>query len=93
MAVLDDVKKFLRVIGTADDDLITRLIESAAMEYARFTNTTVGSSTMDVELEQDAYTGVMFMVQAFYEGQPEKVPVMRKAAETLWQPYRADMGI
>lgn len=92
MTVLADVKQFLRVIVTEDDAMIQRLIESAAMEYARFTNTTVDSGTIDVELEQDAYTGVMFMVQAFYEGAPEKVATMRKTAETLWFPYRVEMG-
>ena len=93
MAVLDDVKKYLRVIGSADDDLIARLIQSAAMEFANFTNTTVDSDTIDVELEQDAYTGVMIMVQAFYEGQSDKVAAMRKSAETLWMPYRIDLGV
>jgi len=35
----------------------------------------------------DVYNGIILMVQADYDGDPEKRSILRTAAESLWMPY------
>lgn len=93
MALIDDVKKSLRVIHNDDDDLIQRLINSASLEYIQFTNTEVDSDQMEAPISEDAFQGIVLMVQAGYDVEPDKRQLYRKAAETLWMPYRVNMGV
>lgn len=104
MAALDDVKKALRVTHSLDDDLLTRLISSATREYFAFADP--DQLPVDPEIEsssdspdgeafvpEDAFNGIVLMVQADYDGDPLQREALRKAAEALWQPYRRHMGV
>lgn len=104
MAVLDDVKKALRVTHEEDDDFLTRLINSATREYFAYVNPDElptdpaiesSSETPDAEafVPEDAFNGIVLMVQADYDGDPLQREVLRRAAETLWTPYRQHMGM
>ena len=41
----------------------------------------------------DVVNGIILMVRADYEGDPAKRATLRSAAETLWMPYRINLGI
>lgn len=88
---LQDVKDQLHVLHDQDDALLERLILSATNEYAQFINADPSSS--DLVITDDACNGIVLMVRADYEVDPEKRPALRKAAETLWMPYRTGLGI
>lgn len=105
---LAEVKLALRVTGTASDDLIQRLIDSAEQECMRYTNRSElptlpldypsASSSEDIESSEDPIApdvknGVILMVQADYFADPADRPKYRTAAEGLWTPYRRLMGI
>lgn len=90
--VLEKVKSSLRVTHSADDDLLNRLVESATLEYCRFTNTTT-ADVANVEVEQDALNGIILMVQADYDGDAMQRDKFRAAAEALWVPYRSSFGV
>lgn len=94
MPALADAKQHLRVDHALDDDLIQRLIDAALAEYVQFTGLTGDAvpATADA-VPADAFNGLVLMVQAGYDGDPEKRDRYRRAAETLWQPYRTDMGV
>jgi len=93
MALLDDVKEAMRVIHSADDALLQRLINSASFEYIQFCNIEVDSDDVIAPIAEDAFQGLVLMVQADYSADPEKRDAYRKAAETLWMPYRVSMGV
>lgn len=91
MALLDDVKAHLRITDNDSDVLLNRLIASATREYISFTGVDATEST--VPAEEDAVTGIILMVQAGYEGQPQDRNAYRDAAIRLWTPYRVNMGV
>ena len=93
MALLDDVKQAMRVIHSADDALLTRLINSASLEYIQFCNLEIDSDATVEPITEDAFQGLVLMVQADYSADPEKRASYRKAAETLWTPHRIGMGV
>jgi len=93
MALLDDVKTSIRVIHSADDALLQRLINSASLEYIQFCNIEVDSDATVEPIAEDAFQGLVLMVQADYSADPEKRESYRKAAETLWMPHRISMGV
>ena len=93
MALLDEVKQSLRVIHSADDALLTRLINAASLEYIQFCNIEVDSDATFEPITEDAFQGLVLMVQADYSADPEKRAAYRKAAETLWMPHRISMGV
>jgi hypothetical protein len=43
-------------------------------------------------ISTDTFQGVVLMVQADYEGDPEKREKYLRAAQSLWQPYRNNIG-
>ena len=96
MSYLSDVKKYLRVTHTQDDDLLKRLIESSAKECLRFLNVEVEQGADAIEalgdISDDAFQGIVLMVQADYDGDPEKREKYLRAAQSLWQPYRQNIG-
>lgn len=92
MSALDDVKAALRITDAGSDALLQRLIDSALREYLQFTGTLDDTATT-ATVPEDAFNGIVLMVQADYDGDPEKRDRYRRAAETLWQPYRTDMGV
>jgi hypothetical protein len=100
---LADVKKALRVTHAEDDDLLSRLIESATRECLAFLNRD-DLPTMDIGTEdepgspqtfitQDIFQGIVHLVQADYEGKIEDRPKYRAAAEVIWFPYRRNFGV
>jgi hypothetical protein len=104
MAALDDVKSALRVTHSDDDALLTRLISSATREYFAFAdpaqlpvdpNVESSSDSPDGDgfVPEDAFNGIVLMVQADYDGAPEDRMKARAAAEALWMPYRRCMGV
>lgn len=103
MTALTDVKEALRITHDSDDNLLLRLISSATREYFAFVNPAElpGDPAIVVEdppddtgfVPEDAFNGVVLIVQADYDGDPEKRMTYRKAAESLWMPYRTNMGV
>jgi len=94
---LAEVKLALRITHSDDDDLLQRLLQSATRECLRFLNSTelpVDDSTADtVDILPDIFNGIVLMVQADYEGDPTKRDIYRRSAESLWTPYRSEMGV
>lgn len=89
---LQDVKAQLHVLHDADDALLERLIESAIREYARFINEEDDSSEFFVG--EDAFNGIVMVIKAdYWNFEPTKRAEMRRAAETLWMPYRTGLGV
>ena len=46
-----------------------------------------------VDILPDIFNGIVLMVQADYEGDPTKRDIYRRSAESLWTPYRSEMGV
>ena len=104
-----EVKRWCRVIHSADDQLITDLIGQAEDEALRFLNRTEPptlpldypseSSSEDIPSSGDPCAqsyikAVCILVQAAYEAtKPEDVDRMRRNAETVLMPYRRGLGI
>ncbi|HUG56623.1 MAG TPA: head-tail connector protein [Candidimonas sp.] len=86
---LNEVKVALRVTGNADDALLTRLLNSATAECLRFT----GLDALDRNTEDDLWNGILVMIHADYDADMKERNEYRRAAETLWMPYRTGMGI
>ena len=86
---LEEVKAALRVTGTTDDDLLTRLLASATDECLRFT----GLEALDSNTGDDLWQGVVVMIHADYDADAKDRNLYRRAAETLWMPYRDGMGV
>lgn len=93
MAALDDVKAHLRVTHALDDALITRLMDAALAEFIRFTGLSGTAAPTLATVPDDAFAGIVLMVQSGYDGDPERRGRYRAAAEVLWQPHRVDMGV
>lgn len=98
MAVLDDVKKSLRVTHNDDDEEISRLISSATRECLKFIDgvqldNEIVSSEQVVYLCDDLFNGVIVMVKADYDGDLTKRHEYRAAAESLWYSYRGSLGL
>ena len=86
---LADVKASLRVTHSEDDSLLTRLQASATNEAMRM----LDDSAMTVDaLPAVADQAIVLLVQADYDGDPEKRPAYRRAAEQLIYSYRS-LGI
>lgn len=82
---LDEVKAALRVAHGEDDLLLGRLILSATDETLRLLDT---AGMTDATLPPVGNQAVVLLVQADYDGDPEKRPVYRRAAEQLIYGYR-----
>lgn len=93
MSALADVKAALRVTHDDDDALLTRLIGSALRECLAFlddgTLPAVPGGGADLDIPEDVFQAVVLMVQADYDGNPEKRHAYRAAAEQLLWPYRS----
>lgn len=94
---LAEVKLALRITHSSDDDLLNRLLQSATRECLRFLNSDElpvdQSSSNEIDIMPDVFQGIILMVQADYEGDPTKRDIYRKAAESLWMPYRIEVGV
>ena len=97
MSLLNDVKNALRQTHNDDDDLLYRQIQSACYECVSFLNLTVESdqevTDIILGLPPSVINGVILIVQADYEGNPLDREKLRRAAESLWQPFRGMLGV
>lgn len=106
---LADVKRFLRVIGSADDALLEELIAGAEQEACRFLGRSelptlpleypAESSSEEVPSSEDPVVAdvrvaVMHLVQSKYEAtKPDDHDKLRAAAEVILMPYRTGLGV
>lgn len=94
---LAEVKSALRITHADDDNLLGRLLQSATRECLRFLNSDElpvdQSSSNEIDIMPDVFQGIVLMVQADYEGDPTKRDTYRMAAESLWMPYRVEVGV
>lgn len=86
---LDEVKKNLRVGHDDLDDTIQRMIDSAEAECLNF----IDQVELPSEIPFDMKTGIILMIQADFYGDPAKRLDHRRAAESLWMPYREQLGV
>lgn len=97
IADLADVKSALRVTHDEDDDLLIRLIGSAARECLAFLDdgrlSAHGCEPFDADVPEEVFNGIVLMVGADYEGDPMRRTEARRAAEQLWMPYRNGLGV
>ena len=95
LADLDDVKVAMRIDFDDADDLLVRLIGSATREAVTFMNWGIDceSSETIVDVPEDVFNGIVIMVQQDFAGDPARRSQTRAAAETLWHPYRVDLGV
>ena len=96
MSLLDDIKHHLRLEDTtAHDQRLQRLADSAVREYFQYTTGDVPADLAAAAalLGADAVNGIVLMVQADFDGDPERRPAHRRAAQALWDPYRTDLGV
>jgi len=91
-AVLDEVKRQLRIDDERSDAQLKRLIASAHAEYLNFTGLCKKRAGLS-RLPADALNGIILMVQADYDGDPATRDRSLQCARALWQPYRVDMGV
>lgn len=108
IVTVEEIRAFLRIIHTDDDDLLQTLIDAAEDEAKRFCNRSQlptlpleypgESSSEEVPSSEDPIApsvriAVYYLVQSKYEGaKPEDALRMRHAAETLLWPYRSELG-
>lgn len=105
---LQDVKKALRVIHSADDGLLQQLLSAAEDEACRFCNraqlptlpvdSPESSSSEDIPSSEDpvapsVFTAVICLVKADYEATPAEAQQLRAVAETKLMPYRIGLGV
>lgn len=86
MITLEELKMALRVSNNDEDAEIQRKLDAAIAECARYLNMTL------LPTPQDVVTGIVLMVQADYEGDPLRRDEYRANAQSLWNPYRANVG-
>lgn len=105
---LQDVKRALRVIHSADDELLQQLLNSAEDEALRFCNrrqlptlprdNPEAPSSEDIPSSEDpiapsVFTAVVCLVKADYEASPAEAEQLRNAAEVKLMPYRIGLGV
>lgn len=104
-----EARAYLRVIGSADNDLLQMLIDGAEQEACRFLNREnlptlpleypAESSSEEVPSSEDPVVAdvrvaVMHLVQSKYEAtKPEDQAKLRGAAEVILMPYRTGLGV
>lgn len=98
MLELNTVKQDLRVTEDDDNGLITRLIQSAESECVQFLGMdelpVLNSETGETDIPPAIAQGIMLIVRADYDAvKPEDRAAWRKAAETLWMPWRIGLGV
>ena len=91
MTTLSDCKAFLRVTHDDDDALLTRLLGSATREALAYLDDgrlpDVPGPAVEMDIPEDVLQGIFLLVQADYDGNPEKRDAYRKAATALLRPY------
>ena len=91
MTTLSDCKAFLRVTHDDDDALLTRLLGSATREALAYLDDDrlpdVPGPAVEMDIPEDVLQGIFLLVQADYDGNPEKRDAFRKAATSLLRPY------
>lgn len=95
MSMLDDVKRYLRVIHDDDDDLLTRLIAGAQDEARQFLGVDAlpeDESTSDGDTPGSVLLAICCLVKSDYECGPEDASMLRQIAERKLMPYRQELG-
>ena len=90
MTTLSDCKAFLRVTHDDDDALLTRLLGSATREALAWMDDDRLPDVppaVEMDIPEDVLQGIFLLVQADYDGNPEKRESYRKAATALLRPY------
>ena len=91
MTTLADLKSFLRLTHDEDDALLTRLLGSATREALAWMDDDrlpdVPGPAVEMDIPEDVLQGIFLLVQADYDGNPEKRDAFRKAATSLLRPY------
>lgn len=99
---LSEVKEFLNVIHTADDLKLQLLLDGAETQALSFMNRTQFGEICEEDSNFDADTATMpdnvrvavfFLVQQYYDANPDQFDILQRAAERLLMPYRCAMGI
>jgi hypothetical protein len=99
---LSEVKDFLNVIGTAEDDKLQLLLNGAEQSALDFMNRNSFAEICeeDSNYDSDSATmpdnvrvGVYFLIQKYYHATPDDAMLLQKVAEQLLMPYRCEMGI
>ena len=98
MALLDDVKKSLRVTHSDDDDEISRQIGVATREVLRVLDSpdypvpAPGDPAADVTVPEEVVEAIVILVKAGYDAEPKERAAYRKAAIDMVTTYR-NLGI
>lgn len=91
MTTLSDCKAFLRVTHDEDDALLTRLLGSATREALAYLDDDrlpdVPGPAVETDIPEDVLQAIFLLVQADFDGNPEKRDAYRKAATALLRPY------
>ncbi len=100
---LEQVKPHLQLTHDLDDTRIQDLIDSAERECLNYLHrdtlpqvgeTSSESSSYSGEaIEPDVVNGIIVMVKADYDGDPAQREDYRRAARSLWDPYRTGLGV
>ncbi|UXC34784.1 head-tail connector protein [Cupriavidus gilardii] len=103
---LAEAKVFLDVIHDADDAKLQMLLDGAEQEALDFMNrkTFSGACPLIVGGEEgppadpdvmpaSVRVGVLFLLQAAYQSDPDAAERLRRAAEVKLFPYRCSMGV
>lgn len=89
MISLDTIKHALRITHAEDDALLSRLLASAESECLRFLDI---AELPDLADYPDIEQGIILMIQADYDADPLERNQYRRAAETMWMPYREELS-
>ncbi|HAR44694.1 MAG TPA: phage gp6-like head-tail connector protein [Nitrospiraceae bacterium] len=96
---LEDIKSYLDVFHSADDVKLQLLLDGAEDEAAQFMNRADVSEweseyvfSSDYLMPPGTMLGVLLLVQAAYQANPDDADKLRRAAETKLMPYRLHLG-
>lgn len=95
---LSEAKGFLDVIHSADDAKLQLLLDAAEDEARAFMNRddliewNSNVSSTD-PIPGSIKIGVLLLLQANYQANPDDADKLRKAAEIKLMPYRLEMGV
>lgn len=99
---LSEIKDFLNVFISSDDDKLQILLNGAEKESLEFMNRTSFAEICETDsnydsdsatMPDDVRVAVYFLVQRSYQATPEEAKALRRVAEGMLMPYRCEMGI
>lgn len=98
---VESVKRDLRIMHDADDALLQELINAGEQSCLRFLDVAElpaaeydSETSSELVYAEDVLYGIRLIVRSMYEEtDPTRLAALRTAAETLWMPYRAGLGV